>query len=80
MKPKGRPKGSNCFVRVSLKDLNKFLKDSAVVSVSKKYLEEIGLTVDDSSPIVAAQPETADKPEFKITNYDDDSTTDSSAN
>ena len=70
MKPKGRPKGTNCFVRVSLKDLNKFLKDSAVVSVSKKYLEEIGLTVETPAVTLAPIREAAEeqpKIEFTLT-------------
>ena len=70
MKKKGRPVGSNCFVRVSLADLNKFLKEGASVSVSKKYLEEIGLTVDDCSPIIRTQAESsAPAPEFTITQF-----------
>jgi len=71
MKKRGRPVGSNCFVRVSLADLNKYLKETACVSVSKKYLEEIGLTIQESSPIIPAQPdEGAVIPEFKITTFD----------
>jgi hypothetical protein len=71
-KKRGRPVGSNCFVRVSLADLNKFLRENASVAVSKKFLEEIGLTVQESSPIIAAQPDIGVAiPEFKITTFED---------
>lgn len=69
---RGRPKGSNSFVRVSLRDLNRYLREDASVSVSKKFLEEIGLTVQVSSPIIPVQPENGVAvPEFKMIEFED---------
>lgn len=69
---RGRPIGSNSFVRVSLRDLNRYLREDASVLVSKKFLEEIGLTVQEASPIIPVQPENgAAIPEFKMTEFED---------
>lgn len=69
---RGRPKGSNCFVRVSLRDLNQYLREDASVAVSKKFLEEIGLTVQETSPIIVAQPDNGvATPDFKMTEFED---------
>ena len=40
----GRKKGSYSFLQVSLSDLNKTLKDTATVLVSRKWAEQIGLS------------------------------------
>ena len=44
-KQRGRPKGSTSFVRVSISDLLGAVGSKSNVVVSKKWLEEIGLTV-----------------------------------
>ena len=44
-KQRGRPKGSTSFVRVSMSDLLGAVGSKSNVVVSKKWLEEIGLTV-----------------------------------
>ena len=72
-KKRGRPKGAVSFTRVKLSDLNRFLKEEAIVSVSRKYLEEIGLTLDESAAIIASQPEDSNQatiPDFTITQFD----------
>lgn len=51
---RGRPSGSTSFVKIKLQDLIDNLGKNASVVVSKKWMEEIGLTQDDSIPIVAA--------------------------
>ena len=51
---RGRPSGSTSFVKIKLQDLIDNLGKNASVVVSKKWMEEIGLTQDDSTPIVAA--------------------------
>ena len=47
---RGRPVGAVSFVSVKLKDLNSFLREEALVSVSRIWAESQGLT---SSPVLA---------------------------
>ena len=65
-KKRGRPKGSTSFTRIRLGDLlDSFGPDAAIV-VSKKWMDEVGLTVAPApvKPIPAAV--VADEPEEKI--------------
>ena len=80
-KQRGRPKGSTSFVRVSITDLLGAVGRNANIVVSKKWLEEIGLTVA-PAPVkvidgafdtkngtqLAEQPE--EKIEFSVTSFD----------
>lgn len=72
-KPKrgrGRPAGATSFARVTLQDLNAHLREKAIVSVSKKWLEEIGLTLEESVTTIKAAPEPQEsKPEFTVTDF-----------
>jgi len=65
---RGRPKGSTSFVKVRLGDLNKQLGNDAPVSVSKKWLIDIGLITDEPTAQIAPVEEskTEDKIQFTI--------------
>ena len=73
-KQRGRPKGSTSFVRVSITDLLGAVGRNANIVVSKKWLEEIGLTVAPApvNVINAASPveQTEEKIEFSVTSFD----------
>tara|TARA_R100000995_G_scaffold83175_2_gene58470 strand:+ start:957 stop:1190 length:234 start_codon:yes stop_codon:yes gene_type:complete len=64
-KKRGRPAGSTSFTRIKLKDLADQLGQQATVVVSKRWLEEIGLTVD-ASPAKTETIQEATEPEEKI--------------
>jgi hypothetical protein len=53
-KRRGRPAGSTSFVRVNISDLINSMGPNAKIVVSKKWLEEIGLTVE--TPAVTLAP------------------------
>jgi hypothetical protein len=42
-KGSGRTKGAGSFVRVSLRELNRLLREDAIVIVNRRYAELIGL-------------------------------------
>ena len=50
---RGRPKGATSFARVSLQDLIDHLGHNASVVVGKKWLDEIGLTLE--APVVSSR-------------------------
>jgi len=64
-KKRGRPAGSTSFTRIKLKDLADQLGQQATVVVSKRWLEEIGLTVD-PSPVKTENIKEAVEPDEKI--------------
>ncbi len=64
-KRRGRPAGSTSFTRIKLKDLADQLGQQATIVVSKRWLEDIGLTVDPSSAKQESIKETKE-PEEKI--------------
>jgi hypothetical protein len=64
-KKRGRPAGSTSFTRIKLKDLADQLGQQATIVVSKRWLEEIGLTVD-ASPTKTESIQEATEPEEKI--------------
>ena len=64
-KKRGRPAGSTSFTRIKLKDLADQLGQQATIVVSKRWLEEIGLTVD-ASPAKTETIQEATEPEEKI--------------
>ncbi len=73
-KQRGRPKGSTSFTRVNISDLINAVGRNANIVVSKKWLEEIGLTVAPApvNVINATSPveQTEEKIEFSVTSFD----------
>tara|TARA_Y100001951_G_C11123513_1_gene174176 strand:+ start:163 stop:423 length:261 start_codon:yes stop_codon:yes gene_type:complete len=80
-KQRGRPKGSTSFVRVSMSDLLGAVGSKSNVVVSKKWLEEIGLTVApapvkvidgsyDTKNGTQLAEQTEEKIEFSVTSFD----------
>ena len=72
-KKRGRPRGSTSFTRVLLSDLAKQLGSEATIVVSKRWLEEIGLTVDPSpvkTETIKEEVETEEKIEFHINTFE----------
>jgi hypothetical protein len=73
-KQRGRPKGSNSFVKVRMSDLVNTLGPQASIMVSKIWMRENGLTLDEKpitiSP-VADIPAPEEKIEFAITSFED---------
>jgi hypothetical protein len=73
---KGRPAGSNSFVRIRACDLIKMIGEMAVIPVSKVWLRENGIAAADPQiTFVAAQPPapepTEDKIQFSLTTFED---------
>lgn len=73
-KRRGRPAGSNSFVRVRITDLISLVGDGAVIPVSKVWLRENGIGVAEAVTlnIPAAQPpvENEEKISFSLTTFD----------
>jgi hypothetical protein len=70
---KGRPAGSTSFIRVNISDLINAVGQNARIVVSKKWLEEIGLTIE--TPVATLAPireavEEQPKIEFTLTPID----------
>ena len=69
---RGRPKGSTSFIKVKLSDLNASLGPNAKVAVSKKWLEDVGVEIQESStpsltiPSVTDEPEATETIQFQI--------------
>jgi hypothetical protein len=73
-KQRGRPKGSNSFVKVRLSDLSSMFHGDEIVSVSKVWLREKNVDIVEAStkiPLVAAQEPVAaeEKIEFNLTKF-----------
>ena len=72
---RGRPDGSTSFVRVSMVDLNDLIGQRGSVVVSKKWLDNIGIAVEEAAkPFIRAEEEPmVDQPkiEFTLTSMDD---------
>lgn len=70
---RGRPKGANSFALVRMSDLEEYLGPNAVIKVSKIWLKEIGLTLDE--PVATIAPVTEEKEEtpieFSLTTFED---------
>jgi len=64
-KKRGRPAGSTSFTRIKLRDLADQLGQEATIVVSKRWLEDIGLTVD-PSPVKKEPLREVGEPEEKI--------------
>jgi hypothetical protein len=74
-KRRGRPAGSNSFVRVRVSDLAKLVGENASVPVSKVWLRDNGIQT--AQPVVAVIPqvieeaeESAPKIEFSLTTFE----------
>ena len=71
-KKRGRPKGSTSFARVNISYLINAVGTNASIVVSKKWLEEIGLTVSPAPPrelqFTPEQPE--EKIEFSVNTFE----------
>lgn len=61
---RGRPKGATSFTNVRLEDLNNHLRKHAIVVVSKKWLEQIGMHVEEK-PIEVLTP-VSDEPKIRF--------------
>jgi hypothetical protein len=71
---KGRPAGSTSFVRINISDLINAIGQNANIVVSKKWLEEIGLTVE--TPALTILPQAApavemEKIQFSFASFED---------
>ncbi len=64
-KKRGRPKGSTSFTRVNITDLTNAVGQNASIVVSKKWMQEIGLTVD-PAPVKVIPAQATEEPEEKI--------------
>lgn len=60
---RGRPKGSTSFVSIRLSDLIDNLGSKAKVSVSKKWLEDVGIEIEDVKTPVMQVSSITDEPE-----------------
>ena len=72
---KGRPAGSNSFIRIRACDLIKMVGEMAVIPISKVWLRENGIELSEPqikiiTPAVA-QEQTEEKIQFSITNFED---------
>jgi hypothetical protein len=65
---RGRPAGSTSFARVKIGDLTAQLGTNCTITVSKKWLEDIGLEVDSDKPnrVIAAVESEEAKIQFTI--------------
>jgi hypothetical protein len=75
IKRRGRPAGSNSFVRVRVADLVKLVGDNVSVPVSKVWLRENGIEAAQPVALVVPQvieapEENAPKIEFSLTSFD----------
>jgi hypothetical protein len=72
---KGRPAGSNSFVRIRACDLIKMVGEMAVIPVSKVWLRENGLELSEPQIKVitaaTAVETTEEKIEFSLTTFED---------
>ncbi len=74
---RGRPPGSNSFVRMRLSHLAALLGESAVVPVSKVWLKENGINTEETlKPVTVAEaPEpVVEQPriEYALTSFDEE--------
>jgi hypothetical protein len=75
-KRRGRPAGSNSFVKVKIADLISLIGNNGAVPVSKVWLREMGVAVAEVAPIqIAAAVEPVaeeEKISFSLTTFDDE--------
>ena len=65
-KKRGRPRGATSFTRININDLVQQVGSNATIVVSKKWLEEIGLTIHPATPKSTPIREVTEEPEEKI--------------
>jgi len=76
-KRRGRPAGSNSFVKIKMTDLIRLVGEGGVVPISKVWLREMGVVVGEQpAPIqIAAAVEPVaeeEKISFSLTTFDED--------
>jgi hypothetical protein len=75
-KRRGRPAGSNSFVKIKMTDLIRLVGEGGVVPISKVWLREMGVAVAEVAPIqivAAAEPVAEEeKISFSLTTFDDE--------
>ncbi len=76
-KTRGRPAGSNSFIRMRLSDLAAQMGENCVVPVSKVWLRENGITTGETLtpialPIAAVPVPVEEKISFSLTSFDND--------
>ena len=76
-KTRGRPAGSNSFIRIRLSDLAAQMGENCVVPVSKVWLRENGIATGETlTPVIlaAAPAPVVEQPkiEFSITTFDEE--------
>ena len=64
---RGRPRGSTSFCRVGLKDLNNLLGEKATIVVSKKWLDELGILVEEKPKKLLTPTSDEPKIQFNVT-------------
>lgn len=64
---RGRPKGSTSFTKVRLSDLNNHLGKHAPVVVSKKWLEQLGIHMEEKPKKVLTPVSDEPKIQFNVT-------------
>lgn len=74
---RGRPAGSNSFVKIRLSDLINMVGSQAAVPVSKVWLREMGFATDEEVSVVkvaAVQEQKQEEPkiEFKLETFSDE--------
>lgn len=72
-KRRGRPSGSNSFVRIRLSDLMKIVGDGAVVPVSRIWLRDNGIEANQPVAMISvpnAETPREEKIEFSLTSFD----------
>lgn len=74
---KGRPPGSNSFIKIKMADLLSLVGENGVVPVSKVWLRELGVNV--GAPVAPIQITAAPEPvaeeekiSFSLTTFDDE--------
>lgn len=75
-KRRGRPAGSNSFIKLRLSDLIRIVGEGAVVPVSKVWLRENGIDSAEKPVTISIAPaeepqEQETKIEFKFTKFED---------
>lgn len=60
---RGRPKGSTSFISIKLADLANNLGPNANIQVSKKWLDSLGIQIEDTAPPVMQISSVTDEPE-----------------
>ena len=64
---RGRPKGSTSFSKIRLSDLINHLGKDAPVVVSKKWLEQLGIYIEEKPNKVLTPVSDVPKIQFKVT-------------